>query len=60
MQSILFNSLDEKELNTVIDAFEEKRFSKGENVITQGEQGDCLYVIEKGELDCFKKFVKFS
>jgi cAMP-dependent protein kinase regulator len=25
-------------------------------VIQQGEKGDCLYVVEQGELECFKKF----
>jgi len=32
-------------------------FSQGETIITQGESGDVLYVIEKGELDCYKTFV---
>jgi cAMP-dependent protein kinase regulator len=53
-QSFLFNSLEEKDLNTVIDAFVEKTYKPGEAVITQGEQGDVLYLIEKGELDCHK------
>jgi cAMP-dependent protein kinase regulator len=57
-KSFMFNTLDENELNTVILAFIEKRFKEGEAVITQGEQGDVLYLIEKGELDCFKTFNK--
>ncbi len=28
-----------------------------ESVIKQGESGDCLYVVETGELRCYKKFV---
>jgi len=31
-------------------------FRKKENVITQGLDGDCLYVVESGELDCYKRF----
>jgi cAMP-dependent protein kinase regulator len=58
MQSFLFNSLDEKEQTTVLDAFEERRFSKGEYVITQGEQGDVLFLIESGTLNCYKTFKK--
>jgi cAMP-dependent protein kinase regulator len=54
----MFNTLDENELNTVILAFVERRFKEGESVITQGEQGDVLYLIEKGELDCYKTFDK--
>lgn len=58
MQSFLFNSLEEKELSTVIDAFEEKRYVKGDYVIKQGEQGDVLYLIESGTLNCYKTFKK--
>jgi len=57
-QSFLFNSLEDKELNTVIDAFEEKKFVTGDRVISQGETGDVLYLIEKGDLDCYKTFIK--
>lgn len=57
-QSFLFNSLEENELNTVINAFDEKRFKSGETVINQGEQGDCLYLVEDGNLDCYKTFNK--
>lgn len=54
--SFLFNSLDEKDLQTVINAMEEKKFLTGDTVIKQGDNGDVLYVIESGELDCFKVF----
>lgn len=57
-QSFLFNSLEEKELNLVIDAFEEKHFKEGDTVIEQGDHGDVLFLIEKGTLDCFKTFNK--
>lgn len=56
MHSFLFNSLDDKDLETVINAMEEKRFSTGETVIKQGDSGDVLYIIESGDLDCFKVF----
>ena len=56
MQSFLFNSLEDKELKTVIDSFEEKKYKAGENVITQGDEGDVLYLVESGELDCEKVF----
>ena len=57
-QSFLFNSLEENEMNTVLGAFEEKRFKAGETIISQGDQGDVLYFIEEGELDCYKTFKK--
>jgi cAMP-dependent protein kinase regulator len=56
--SFMFNSLDDNELETVILAFEERFFKKEDTVITQGEKGDVLYLIESGTLDCFKTFDK--
>ena len=56
MQSFLFNSLEDKELKTVLDSFEEKKYKAGQNVITQGEEGDVLYLVESGELTCEKSF----
>jgi cAMP-dependent protein kinase regulator len=56
--SFLFNSLEAKDLQTVIDAMEEKNIKSGETVITQGENGEVLYIIESGSLDCFKVFKK--
>jgi len=57
-QSFLFNSLEENELNTVIYAFEEKIFKACETIINQGDQGDCLFLVEDGNLDCYKNFKK--
>jgi len=57
IQSFLFNSLDEKDLNTVIDAMDEVKFQAGDQVIIQGDAGDMLYLVYSGELDCFKTFV---
>lgn len=33
------------------------RISPGETLIKQGDDGDCLYLIEKGEVDVFKLIV---
>jgi len=57
IQSFLFNSLEEKDLNTVINAMDEVKFQAGDQVITQGDAGDILYLVYSGELDCFKTFV---
>jgi cAMP-dependent protein kinase regulator len=48
ISSFLFSNLDQKELEIVINAMDEKRYKPNENVITQGENGDCLYVVEEG------------
>ena len=50
MQSFIFNSLEDKELKTVIDSFEEKKYTAGQAVISQGEEGDVLYLVDSGEL----------
>lgn len=55
-QSFIFANLDEKELKTVIDSFEEKRYKAGMSVITQGQEGDVLFLVDQGELDCEKVF----
>ena len=52
----MFSGLDDHDMGVVIDAMDEKKVSTGTNVITEGESGNELYVVEEGELDCFKKF----
>lgn len=56
IQSFLFNSLEGNELKIVIDAMEQHRLKAGDEVIKQGEHGDCLYLVESGELECSKNF----
>lgn len=52
----MFSGLDDKEKKIVVDAMEEKKCYKKEKVITQGEEGDCLYVVATGTLSCHKLF----
>lgn len=52
----MFTALDEKEFAIVIDAIEEVTGKAGEFVIKEGDQGDCMYVLDKGALDCTKVF----
>ena len=52
----MFKALEEEDLTIVIDAMAERKFSNGEDVITQGDDGDELYVNYQGTLDCFKVF----
>lgn len=54
MKSFIFNNLDAKDLNTVLDAIEEKCFNAGDTVIMEGDQGDVLFIVESGELSCSK------
>ncbi len=52
----MFSALDEKEKNIVVDAMEERKLQPGEYIIKEGEDGDNLYVVEAGALDCTKVF----
>ena len=58
LQSFIFNSLEDADFIKVIDAFEEKKFNSGDYVIKEGDQGDVIYLVDTGELDCEKTFKK--
>lgn len=53
----MFSALNPEELEIVLNAMQSVTKKAGERIITQGEDGDNLYVVEKGELDCTKIFV---
>lgn len=42
----MFSSLDAKDKKILIEAMEEKKFSAGETVISQGDDGDILFTID--------------
>jgi len=48
-QILLFRSLDQEQVQQVIDAMFEKKVKKGEFVIKQGDDGDNFYVIQQGK-----------
>ena len=56
MAAFMFKALSEDEMEVVINAMDEKHFSAGQTVIEEGGDGAVLYVVEEGELDCFKQF----
>jgi cAMP-dependent protein kinase regulator len=51
--NFLFSALDENQMSTVIDAMESKHYKAGQNIITQGEDGDEFFVLESGICECF-------
>ena len=55
----IFNALDAKEMEIVIAAMEEKAFKAGEVVITQGDEGNNLFVVDSGTFTCVRQFVLF-
>jgi len=56
LQAFMFTALDEKEFKIVVDAIEEVVGKAGEEIIKEGDQGDCMYVLESGNLNCTKVF----
>jgi cAMP-dependent protein kinase regulator len=57
-QSFLFSNLEHKELDLVIGAMVEKVLQPKERIIKQGDDGDVLFVVEEGTLECYKQFEK--
>jgi len=54
-KSFLFSTLDDQDLTIVIGAMKEETAEPQKRVISQGDQGDFLFVIESGRLDCIIK-----
>ena len=54
--SFMFSALDENEKSIVVSAMEEKVVPAKFKVIVEGEEGDCLYVVGSGTLQCSKVF----
>lgn len=53
----MFSGLNPEELSIVLDAMQNVKKKAGEQVIREGDEGDCLYVVESGTLSCTKIFV---
>jgi CRP/FNR family transcriptional regulator, cyclic AMP receptor protein len=45
----LFSGLDDKELESLADEFNERRFSAGDSIALEGEGGLMFFVVESGE-----------
>jgi len=54
-KSFLFAAVGDNDMNIVIGAMKEVPATAGQRMITQGDQGDFLFVIESGVLDCIIK-----
>ena len=46
----LFTDLDERDLESLAEEFNERRFSAGDKVALEGEGGLMFFVVESGEL----------
>jgi len=50
---VLFGHLDQSSLRDVINAVYTREAKEGEDLIRQGDEGDCLYIISEGNVDVF-------
>jgi hypothetical protein len=50
-KTALLAYLDPKSKATVIDAFQKRNFTNGDNIITQGDEGDYYYILDSGSAD---------
>lgn len=55
-KSFMFSVLDDSEKEMIIQAMEERNFAPGQWVISQGDDGNELFVVEQGSLECSKVF----
>merc|ERR1719487_477717 len=53
-KSFLFSELEKADMDLILKAMKEQVFEPGKKVINEGDDGDYLFVIEKGTLDCVK------
>lgn len=51
----MFKSLEENEMNIILDAMKKKVCESGDEIIKQGDDGAELYVVSKGKLTCSRK-----
>ncbi len=50
-KTALLAYLDPKSKDTMIDAFQKRTFTNGDNIITQGDDGDFYYILDSGSAD---------
>eukprot|EP00931_Biecheleriopsis_adriatica_P073903 TRINITY_DN48103_c0_g1_i1.p1 TRINITY_DN48103_c0_g1~~TRINITY_DN48103_c0_g1_i1.p1 ORF type:complete len:411 (+),score=161.31 TRINITY_DN48103_c0_g1_i1:63-1295(+) len=52
--SFMFKSLQKKDMDVILLAVKECVFEPGQRIIQEGEDGECLFIIEEGNPECKK------
>eukprot|EP00746_Dinoflagellata_sp_MGD_P166297 gnl/MRDRNA2_/MRDRNA2_96087_c0_seq1.p1 gnl/MRDRNA2_/MRDRNA2_96087_c0~~gnl/MRDRNA2_/MRDRNA2_96087_c0_seq1.p1 ORF type:complete len:396 (-),score=124.56 gnl/MRDRNA2_/MRDRNA2_96087_c0_seq1:27-1214(-) len=53
-KSFLFASLEDKDFVIVVDAMLKKDLAPKEQIIKEGDDGNCMYIVDQGTLECTK------
>jgi cAMP-dependent protein kinase regulator len=53
-KSFIFEMIDDKNLEILVKAMHKVEVGDGEKLITEGENGDYLFVVDEGKLECHK------
>jgi CRP-like cAMP-binding protein len=51
----LFNGVSRREVQAVLDACQLQTFLKGDEIFSEGDEGDSLWIIEAGHVEVFRK-----
>jgi cAMP-dependent protein kinase regulator len=54
-KSFMFSALQDNDFEVVINAMQERTVEANERLIEQGDDGNNMFVIESGQMDCYKK-----
>ena len=55
-KTFIFNDLDDEEVEEIVKISQERRFSKGEVITQEGEQGDSMFILFEGNVEVSKTF----
>ncbi|NVM24411.1 MAG: cyclic nucleotide-binding domain-containing protein [Desulfobacterales bacterium] len=53
-ETFIFNNLDEQEVAGILKITTERRFSKGETIMQEGQEGDSMYIVADGDVEVSK------
>lgn len=53
-QSFMFRGLEEENIQIIIGAMVESQVAAGTQILTEGEDGEVMFVIEQGSFECLK------
>eukprot|EP00929_Paragymnodinium_shiwhaense_P092795 TRINITY_DN5278_c1_g1_i1.p1 TRINITY_DN5278_c1_g1~~TRINITY_DN5278_c1_g1_i1.p1 ORF type:complete len:333 (-),score=103.38 TRINITY_DN5278_c1_g1_i1:283-1281(-) len=54
-KSFLFNTLDKAQVDIIVGALVERSVEAEQRLIKEGDDGDCMFIIESGVFHCLKK-----